>query len=267
MDSWIQFSNFVPTHFEWKQAPMHSVFWPLFGICIYLVTIFSLQRIMRDREAFKLHKIAYVHNIFLLALSIAMCAGSLLELTLLVKNQGFFCIICDRENIAMKGRLGIWMYVFYLSKYYELLDTVIMVLKKRPLNFLHVYHHCIVMPLFFVYMETDMVIHWILVVANSFVHCWMYYYYAMTCLGKTVSFKKYITMMQIVQFIIDLTATWPYPAFYFSQGGCSGSLRAWVFGQLVGFSFFKLFSDFYRKSYKPKSEPSEKLSEKAKKVA
>ena len=124
-----------------------------------------------------------------------------------------------------------------------------MVLKKRKLNFLHVYHHCVVMPLFYVYMTTGMVCQWILVVANSFVHVLMYYYYAMSTIGRTVWWKKYITQAQIVQFIIDLTATWPYPVLYFSSSGCAGSMRGWLFGQAVGLSFFKLFRDFYLKSY------------------
>lgn len=43
-------------------------------------------------------------------------------------------------------------------------QQVIMVLKKRKLNFLHVYHHCVVMPLFWGYMQSSMIIHWVLVV-------------------------------------------------------------------------------------------------------
>jgi fatty acid elongase 3 len=136
------------------------------------------------------------------------------------------------------------------SQFYELFDTVLMVLKKRRLNFLHVYHHCIVIPLFYVYMKTNMVSQWILVVANSTVHVLMYYYYAMATVGRTVWWKKYITQAQIVQFVIDLTATWPYPILYHSTAGCSGSIRGWLFGQAVGLSFYKLFRDFYLRSYK-----------------
>jgi GNS1/SUR4 family len=77
----------------------------------------------------------------------------------------------------------------------------------------------------------------------------MYYYYSMATVGRTVWWKKYITQAQIVQFMIDLTATWPYPFLYFSTAGCSGSMRGWFFGQAVGLSFFKLFRDFYLRSY------------------
>eukprot|EP00183_Erythrolobus_madagascarensis_P007174 CAMPEP_0185847012 /NCGR_PEP_ID=MMETSP1354-20130828/2442_1 /TAXON_ID=708628 /ORGANISM="Erythrolobus madagascarensis, Strain CCMP3276" /LENGTH=242 /DNA_ID=CAMNT_0028547251 /DNA_START=158 /DNA_END=886 /DNA_ORIENTATION=- len=235
--------------FEWKDAPLSSVYAPIVAIAVYLSVIFGLRRVMQDRAALKMKRVTLAHNIFLCALSVAMCVGTLFELALRVRGNGFFCIVCDLEKTAMRGRLAVWMYIFYASKYYELFDTVIMVLKKRPLNFLHVYHHCVVMPLFWVYMQTDMVLHWIIVVANSLVHVFMYYYYAAATLGFKVWWKRYITMMQIVQFVMILTATWPFPFFYYAPHGCTGSMRAWVFGQLVGFSFFKLFSDFYRRSY------------------
>lgn len=61
-------------------------------------------------------------------------------------------------------------------------------------------------------------------------------------------------MAKIVQFVIDLTSTWPYHFLYFSATGCSGGMRAGLFGQAVCFSFFKLFSDFYVRSYK-KAKP------------
>lgn len=95
-----------------------------------------------------------------------------------------------------------------------------------------------------------MIIHWILVVANSLVHVLMYYYYAASTCGKQVKWKRYITMAQIVQFLIDLTATWPYPFFYYSVNGCSGSMRAWAFGQAVGASFTYLFARFYTRAYR-----------------
>lgn len=211
---------------------------------------------MRDCRPIKMRYFIFMHNVFLCVLSGAMGFGIIAEvLRVLVaptpnlKVSPLREVLCDTTSSFMTGRMGWWMYIFYVSKYYEFVDTVIMVLTKRRLNFLHVYHHCIVLPLFYVYMSTSMVLQWIIVVANCFVHVAMYYYYAMAAMGHKVWWKKYITMAQIVQFIIDLTSTWPYPFLYFSATGCSGSMRAWLFGQAVGFSFFKLFSDFYVRSY------------------
>ena len=239
-----------PIVFEWRGKPCSRVYYPVLAIVIYLAVIFGLQRFMRHRAPLRLRIPTFVHNAFLCVLSVAMAFFTLFEVLSLGYRRGFIDVLCDRGQTGMRGRLGLWMYIFYMSKYYELFDTLIMVLKKRPLNFLHVYHHCIVIPLFYVYMSTNMVLQWILVVANSSVHVAMYYYYAMASVGRRVSWKRYITKAQIIQFIIDLTATWPYPFLYFSARGCSGSMRGWLFGQAVGLSFFKLFMDFYMRSYK-----------------
>lgn len=242
-----------PLTFQWKSALVSSVYYPPLAIVIYLTLIFSLQRYMQTRPPVKLQAFTFCHNVFLCILSLFMGVGVLSEVAKVLfhnsPSTGLRNILCDPNARSMSGRLGWWMYVFYLSKFYELGDTVIMVLKKRPLNFLHVYHHCIVIPLFYVYMSTGMVLQWILVVANSSVHVAMYYYYAMSAIGQKVWWKKYITQAQIIQFIIDLTATWPYPFLYFSASGCSGSMRGWLFGQAIGASFFKLFCDFYFRSY------------------
>eukprot|EP00177_Eucheuma_denticulatum_P008526 GFKZ01015512.1.p1 GENE.GFKZ01015512.1~~GFKZ01015512.1.p1 ORF type:complete len:285 (-),score=26.14 GFKZ01015512.1:481-1335(-) len=246
-------TSIFPNSFGWKTAPLSSVYYPPLAIVSYLALIFSLQRLMRHRPPIRVPLLTFVHNLFLCILSLLMCLGVVTEILKLLINNPFPTsmryILCDPNSHSMTSRLGWWMYVFYLSKFYELIDTLIMVLKKRPLNFLHVYHHCIVIPLFYVYMSTSMILQWILVVANSSVHVAMYYYYAMSAVGQKVWWKKYITQAQIVQFIIDLTATWPYPFLYFSQSGCSGSMRGWLFGQAVGLSFFKLFCDFYFRSY------------------
>lgn len=41
------------------------------------------------------------------------------------------------------GPIGLAAYIFYLSKYYEFVDTFILVLRKKPVIFLHVYHHAV----------------------------------------------------------------------------------------------------------------------------
>jgi fatty acid elongase 3 len=239
--------------FRFRGSPFSHPLYPLSGMAGYLLVITVLERLMRSRRPLSLRGVVVLHNIFLCLLSLAMGLGTLLEICwhVLHEPDGWQSVACDHRGTVMRGRLLFWMYVFYVSKYYELLDTVIMVLRKRPLSFLHVYHHCVVLPLFWVYLRTSMVIHFILVVANSFVHVFMYYYYAASILGHKVWWKQHLTMAQIVQFVIDLTATYPFVYFYMTHPkGCSGSMRAFIFGQVVGISFCYLFWDFFRKSYR-----------------
>ncbi|KAK4534368.1 hypothetical protein CDCA_CDCA01G0393 [Cyanidium caldarium] len=238
--------------FDFAHAPLSHVAYPVCGMLTYLLTVGLLVWVMRKRAPMRLQAAVLVHNVVLCVLSVAMGAGTAVEVFRHWRRSpdGVRAILCDHDGTVMRGRLSFWMYVFYASKYYELLDTVIMILRKRPLSFLHVYHHCVVLPLFWVYMRTSMVIHFILVIANSLVHVFMYYYYAVASLGMSVWWKRHLTMAQIVQFVIDLTATYPFVYFYLRHPrGCSGSMRGFIFGQAVGISFFYLFVDFFHKSY------------------
>lgn len=257
------------TDFRFAGAPLSHGAFPIAGMFAYLALIFALRRFMLKRRPLRLKGAVFAHNVFLCALSVAMFAGTAYEVVArALRFGGVLPIVCDHTGGVMTGRLLMWEYVFYASKYYELLDTVIMVLRKRPLSFLHVYHHCVVLPLFWVYLKTDMVIHFILVIANSLVHVFMYYYYAVASIGKSVWWKRHLTMAQIIQFVIDLTATYPFVFYYYSHPlGCSGSMHGFIFGQVVGISFFYLFVDFFRQSYVRKKEQQHMMARKAAELA
>jgi hypothetical protein len=60
------------------------------------------------------------------------------------QENGAKSIICQNDNAPPRGRLYYWAYIFYISKYYEFADTIFLALKKKPLEFLHCYHHAIV---------------------------------------------------------------------------------------------------------------------------
>lgn len=101
------------------------------------------------------------------------------------------------------------VYTYFICKLIELLDTVFFVLRKknRQISFLHLYHHSM-MPMcawigakFFAGGHPTL-----LGVINSFIHVFMYAYYMLAACGphmhKYLWWKKYLTIMQIVQFVI-----------------------------------------------------------------
>jgi hypothetical protein len=48
------------------------------------------------------------------------------------------CAECDAT-----GPLGAVTYIFYLTKFYEFMDTFILRLRRKPLLTLHVWHHAV----------------------------------------------------------------------------------------------------------------------------
>jgi hypothetical protein len=63
----------------------------------------------------------------------------------------------------------------------QLLDTAILVLKQKNISFLHAWHHCLVIPYTWFWATSNQP--WVLggVAVNTFVHTFMYYYYAVRC--------------------------------------------------------------------------------------
>jgi hypothetical protein len=95
-------------------------------------------------------------------------------------------LLCDRSNAPSNGPIYFFGYWYYLSKYYELLDTIIMVLRKRPMTVLHLYHHSVVVLLTFLWLYTDYTLFWWTVWLNTSVHIVMYTYFFVISLGIRV---------------------------------------------------------------------------------
>lgn len=89
----------------------------------------------------------------------------------------------------------------------------------------------------------------------------MYYYYFRTASGAKIWWKRYLTTMQIVQFIIDLFiiyfCTYTYFAYTYypflpNKGSCAGTEGSALFGCGLLSSYLLLFINFYRITYQKK---------------
>ena len=97
------------------------------------------------------------------------------------------------------GALFFWCYVFYLSKYYDFVDTLLLVLRKKELGFLHMYHHASLPLLCVLTMNNWRLPCWTGAIINSGVHVIMYYYFGlrMAFPKKQIWWRKYVTVIQV----------------------------------------------------------------------
>jgi hypothetical protein len=232
----------------------------------YLVTIFVLNLIVKQRVHFPTW-LFVTHNVFLAVFSILVGAVLIWQVGSVFYENGFTILnmFCDPDKKLAKGEFVGWFYIFYLSKVYEFLDTVIIVVKKNPITFLHVYHHCITLVLTWVMMYEEVGVQYISIIMNLIVHSVMYFYYSLTALGHRVWWKKYITMVQITQFVVDLGANGIGIAVYYSRGTgagqCSGDIWAWWFGQGVLGSFLVLFIHLYVTKIRPQAARAQRAKQ------
>eukprot|EP01102_Stenamoeba_stenopodia_P021637 TRINITY_DN877_c0_g1_i1.p1 TRINITY_DN877_c0_g1~~TRINITY_DN877_c0_g1_i1.p1 ORF type:complete len:277 (-),score=53.44 TRINITY_DN877_c0_g1_i1:318-1148(-) len=241
--------------FDWVSGvtPLSSWEYPAVVCILYFVIIYGIQYLMRDRKPFDLKWVIACHNLILSIGSFAYVLYMFYEAYKMMAVGGVSGVLCDADLKYQTGSYYFGLYLFYLSKYYELLDTLFLVLKKKPLIFLHVYHHPATLVLCWVCLEWRVAPQWHCTTANAIVHTFMYYYYFLATLGKTVFWKKYITKLQITQFVVDvgLNFVWVYYTSKLESGKtCGGGWLGWAFGQFILGSYLLLFIQFYIQSYK-----------------
>ena len=116
-------------------------------ICVaYLALVFGGQRVMRDRKPFKLVNTLALWNFSLSLFSFLGASRTVPHLVHNIMSRPFDSTIC---TVAAEdwgdGATGLWVQLFIFSKVPELVDTAFIVLRKKPLIFLHWYHHVTVL--------------------------------------------------------------------------------------------------------------------------
>ncbi|XP_056319808.1 ELOVL fatty acid elongase 8b [Danio aesculapii] len=243
-----------------RTDPWLLVYSPVPIICIflcYLGVIWIGPKLMKNMEPVNLKGLLIVYNFAMVGLSVYMFHEFLV--TSWLANYSYLCQPVDYSTSPLGMRMANVCWWFFFSKVIELSDTVFFILRKKnsQLTFLHVYHH------------GTMIFNWwagvkyvaggqsfFIGLLNTFVHILMYSYYGLAALGphlqKYLWWKRYLTSLQLVQFIL-LTVHTGYNLF--TECEFPDSMNAVVFAYCV--SLIILFSNFYYQSYiKRKSKKS-----------
>jgi fatty acid elongase 3 len=243
--------RFIFTEWPADEFPPFTPFWPIpIVVAFYLASIYGLQAWMKNRDEIKLPKLLALHNFILTIMSFVLAAGSGYEAVRMILTHGWFAAYCGSFEDDVDIRMARWCVAFYLSKYYELLDTYFLVLRKRKLIFLHVYHHAIVIPVCWMAVDAQIYMGWITSFNNAAIHVPMYLYYALSAMGYRPTWNRFITSGQLLQFIIDMSSSVPFYYIYFhTDYRCRGEVYAWYIANCVGFSFLLLFANYFFQTY------------------
>ncbi|KAM8714165.1 hypothetical protein ACLKA7_014327 [Drosophila subpalustris] len=197
-----------------KNFPLLGSPWPVtFLILGYLLIVLKFgKKFMEHRQPFEIKKIMIFYNFFQVIYN-GITFGSLFYYVVIKPAYPFDCFHTLPLDDPKKNIERMLTFLYFINKIIDLLDTVFFVLRKsyKQITFLHVYHHSAMV----------CAIYWtvrfygfggqfaIVGLANTFVHTVMYFYYMIsaiyTGLKQSLWWKKYITKIQIIQFVIGMS--------------------------------------------------------------
>jgi hypothetical protein len=254
-------------HFPYHRLPPNSWWLPLFlrPECVLAWLIFYLvfskplfrqiAKTVNPKSTGFISAIA-AHN-FLLALFSGVVAWNTWPIIWQHHQQyGTFDTYCDPHGTLWQqpSDFGAWALIFYISKYYEFVDTWILILKQKPPSFLQIYHHTGIA--FCMWVGVLSQSSWLkaVVLLNSVIHTLMYTYFLIKTLKPQTEIKsaKYLTQMQIGQFFTGIL----YSAGVLFMGDRCDTQSS-RFGlaclQLYGYGLIALFMAFAKSKYKKKT--------------
>lgn len=253
-----------PTILNFSWSPPETPLSSLPSLLLTILTYLSLSLLLHLFHPFHLpspllHLISSLHNSILLLLSLTMALSTSLSSFLHLPSLSHLFCFPPSPNANANGPLFFWAYIFYLSKFYELFDTLLILLNpNRTLTFLHVYHHSLVLVMCYVWLETRQSLMPLALVTNASVHVVMYGYYLSSSLGWRwpVRWKRVVTEVQIWQFVASFGFSVVFLWMHFVGGGCEG-MKGWVFNAVFNASLLGLFLKFHAGAYKRKKERKE----------
>jgi hypothetical protein len=206
-----------------------------------------------------------------LLLSIFSTIGALVVIPHLMRHMvshGLYESICAEPTWYTDGAVGLGLHMFILSKFPELLDTVLLVVAQKPVIFLHSYHHVTVLVFCWsAYVRNASAGIWYCAM-NYFVHSVMYAYYAAmgikSARSVTAKFAIFITSAQILQMVVGTAVTF-YTVYAKWRGyQCHMEKSTQVLGCAMYASYLVLFVSLFRSKYQRKhfSKCSEILEKK-----
>jgi len=228
---------------------------PIAAILIYfiMVRIFSPSRKSGNSHNNKKEKGLSLLDKFVAFHNFVMCVFSFVVLCAVAPpiyraySGGYWHAVHPGFGMEWKN-VAFWSWLFYMSKYYEFIDTAILIVKGSRPGGLQVYHHMGAVIGMYVMLISHSPASSVWLGLNAFIHTLMYAYFLAASLGiRLNAVKPFITSLQIVQFF---------------AGNYLGLSFYWVPGSMTDLGYFSitfnavytqvlilLFARFFYESY------------------
>eukprot|EP00522_Entomoneis_paludosa_P009680 CAMPEP_0172448440 /NCGR_PEP_ID=MMETSP1065-20121228/7464_1 /TAXON_ID=265537 /ORGANISM="Amphiprora paludosa, Strain CCMP125" /LENGTH=296 /DNA_ID=CAMNT_0013199941 /DNA_START=24 /DNA_END=914 /DNA_ORIENTATION=+ len=239
---------------------------PIAACVMYVVLIVAGQAYFETRPRWHWNKIMACWN---LALSLFSAMGMLRTAPNLLHNLATLSIrdnLCGDPQVNYgSGSTGLWVQMFILSKFPELIDTFFIVIHKKKLIFLHWYHHVTVLLYCWHSYVTKSPPGIFFVVMNYTVHAMMYFYYFLMAAKLKPKWLQaaYITAAQISQMVVGVAVTLSGFYYYKTDASCQieadNNTAAFVMYGSYLFLFLQFFVGRYSPSPKAAGAPAEKV--------
>mmetsp|Transcript_21401 Transcript_21401/g.46477 ORF Transcript_21401/g.46477 Transcript_21401/m.46477 type:complete len:303 (+) Transcript_21401:125-1033(+) len=228
---------------------------PICAVMLYIVLMVIGRAYMAKNPASSWRKILAAWNFSLSLFSLIGAFRTAPQLYYNITTYTLRSNLCDDPAALYgSGSTGLWVQLFVLSKFPELLDTFFIVIHKKPLIFLHWYHHItVLLYCWFSYANTSPS-GLFFVVMNYSVHAVMYgYYFLMAIKMRPKWFNPIVvTFMQLSQMFIGVGVT--IASFYYYSNPiegktCHSKKENNVAAFLMYGSYFYLFAQFFVMRY------------------
>ena len=226
-------------------------------VCVtYVAMVFWSKNQLKDTKPWssQLTVCAIAWNVLLAVFSAICFVLFSVESVTVWSSGGWHGVVCSVP--PHNGHHALWSLMFIASKLWEFGDTALLVLRGRPVTFLHWYHHCTVLMLSCYIGGHNSPLRRIFANVNSGVHGLMYSYYALAVGGFKLSRKlsMAITTLQVIQMVLGVAACVHYLGHHGSSSCPQGAftshdLSPVYFSLFVYFTYLILFLQFFHQAY------------------
>ena len=254
--------TYIPLISEWEHFMIDKIqtiillmrqiwYYSILIAILYVVIVVLLKKWIKIRgKPYDLRVSLILWNIALAIYSTLGVIRCLPQFIHILTTKGMLASYCLADYF-WDPRLQVWYWTFHMSKVFELMDTMFIVLRGGKLNHLHWIHHTLTLCLCWYgsgYMMST--IQWSINM-NFFVHSLMYSHYALTALRFTVPviIRVGITTLQIIQMAFGIYIN--YSAFVrkLQSKPCDVSLDIVFLSLFIYVLFIILFVNYFTRTY------------------